>query len=130
MARFAARNVRRLTLVSKLVPDTNLFARPPRRNFKANGRSSIKGCSLPSPKDVANSGKRGRILRVRWYGGGWRNVHVFTDVGHWYNSGKGLVEIRWVYIIDLDGTHGDECFFTTDVAMSPSSIPVVPVVAP
>ncbi len=47
---------------------------------------------------------------------------MFTDAGHWYKSGKGLVEIRWVYVIDLDGTHRDECFFTTDVSMKPEAV--------
>jgi hypothetical protein len=122
MARFAARHHQRLTLVSKIVPDANLFAAPPRRRRTTSGRPPIKGRSLPSPKEVAQSGKRGKKLRVRWYGGGWRNVRVFTDVGHWYKSGKGLVEIRWVYVIDLDGTHRDECFFTTDVSMKPEAI--------
>lgn len=38
-----------------------------------------------------------------------------TGTGHWYKSGKGLVEILWVFVHDLTGTHRDEDFFTTDV---------------
>jgi hypothetical protein len=121
-ARFAARHPGRLTLVSKIVPDANLFAPPPKRKAGRNGRPPVKGRSLPSPEDVAKSGNGGKTLRVRWYGGGWRSVKVFTKEGCWYKSGKGIVTIRWVYVIDLDGTHRDECFFTTDPTMSPEAI--------
>ena len=121
-ARFAKRHQGRLSLVSKIVADANLFAPPPRRTKAKNGRPPIKGHRLPSPAEVAKSKRRGKKLRVRWYGGGWRNVEVYSDVGCWYKSGKGLVTIRWVYVIDLDGTHRDECFFTTDKEMSPQAI--------
>jgi len=88
----------------------------------AMARFAAKDRSLPSPEAVAKSGKGGRKMHVRWYGGGWRNVKVFTGVGCWYKSGKGIVEIRWVYVIDLDGTHREECFFSTDPSMSPEAI--------
>lgn len=122
MARFANRHRQRLTLVSKIVSDANLFARPPRRKAGQNGRPPIKGRSLPSPAEVVASRRRPQRLRVRWYGGGWRRVDVYTDVGCWYKSGKGIVEIRWVYVIDCDGTHRDECFFSTDPTMSATAI--------
>ncbi|TWT86968.1 IS701 family transposase [Neorhodopirellula pilleata] len=122
MARFAAKHAERLTLVSKIVADANLFEPPPKRKAGKNGRPPVKGRSLPSPEAVAKSGKGGKKMRVRWYGGGWRNVKVFTGVGCWYKSGKGIVSIRWVYVIDLDGTHRNECFFATDPALSPEAI--------
>jgi hypothetical protein len=40
-------------------------------------------------------------------------VKVYTGVGCWYKSGKGM---------DLDGTHRDECFFATDPSMRPEWI--------
>ena len=30
--------------------------------------------------------------------------------------------LRWVYVADLEGTHRDECFFSTDTAMSAKQI--------
>jgi hypothetical protein len=122
MARFAARHAGRLTLVSKIVVDANLFAPPVKRRAGTNGRPPVKGRSLPSPQDVAKSGKGGRKMRVRWYGGGWRNVKVYTGVGCWYKSGKGIASIRWTYVLDLDGTHREECFFSTDTSMTPEAI--------
>lgn len=117
MSRFAYRHRKRLSLVSKLVPDANLFDPPPKRRGKTVGRPPVKGKSLPKPCEVVAK-KKGKKLRVRWYGGGWRNVEVITGVGGWFKSGKGLVPIRWVFVRDLDGTHRDEYFFTTDPEMT------------
>ena len=122
MARFAYRHRGRLSLASKIVPDANLFEQPPKRKGKVNGRPRVKGASLPSPKDVVAKKKKGKKMRVRWYGGGWRNVEVITGVGHWFKSGKGLVPILWVYVRDLDGTHRDEYFFSTDTMMSAEKV--------
>ncbi len=33
-----------------------------------------------------------------------------------------LVEIRWVFVHDLTGTHRDDYFFTTDISLSPKAI--------
>jgi hypothetical protein len=123
MARFAFRHRQRLSLVSKIVPDANLFTRPPKRVGKVNGRPRVKGASLPSPQEVVAK-RCGRLkkLQVRWYGGGRRNVGVITGTGHWFKSGKGLVPILWVYVRDLDGTHRDEYFFSTDTSMTASEV--------
>ena len=118
MARFAHRHRKRLSLVSKIVPDANLFNPPPERRGKRNGRPPVKGKALPSPIETVASKKRGKKLKVRWYGGGVRSVEVITGTGGWFKSGKGLVMIRWVYVRDLDGTHRDEYFFSTNPSMS------------
>ncbi|QDV61997.1 transposase [Crateriforma conspicua] len=49
-------------------------------------------------------------------------MEVFTETGHWFKSGKGLVEIRRVMVRHLDGTHRDEYLFSTDVQMSVTEI--------
>jgi hypothetical protein len=89
---------------------------------KKVGRPAVKGKSLPSPADVGASKKKGKRIKVSWYVGGWRNVEVITGTGGWFKSGKGLVMIRWVYVRDLDGTHRDEYFFSTDTSMTPQAI--------
>jgi hypothetical protein len=35
---------------------------------------------------------------------------VVSGNGYWYKAGQGLVEVRWVYVQDLMGTHSDEYF--------------------
>jgi hypothetical protein len=121
MARFAHRHHRRLSLVSKFIPDANLFAPPPKRKNPKAGRPRVKGKALPKPEEVVVQ-KKAKQIHVRWYGGGWRDVEIVTGKGHWYKSGKGLVPVLWVFVRDLSGTHRDEYLFTTDTSMSAKSV--------
>ena len=50
LARFARRHRARLTLVSKLHPEANLFAPPP--PYKGNGRPPVKGPRRPKPRQA------------------------------------------------------------------------------
>jgi DDE superfamily endonuclease len=119
MARFAARRRGRLALVSKFYPDANLFEPPP--PYSGHGRPRVKGKELAKPQQVVADSRRTK-LNVAWYGGGRRDVEVVTGTGQWYKSGQGLVEVRWLYVHDLTGTHRDEYFLTTDVAMSAQEV--------
>jgi DDE superfamily endonuclease/Archaeal putative transposase ISC1217 len=119
LARFAQRQQKRLSLVSRFYPDANLYEPPPPYNGK--GRPRQKGTKLPSPAQVAAQAPRTR-LRVAWYGGGTRRVEVVTGMGQWYKSGQGLVAVRWVYVHDLSGTHRDEYFYSTDVSLTARQI--------
>jgi hypothetical protein len=119
MARFAARRHGRLQLVSKFYPDANLFEPPP--PYSGHGRPRVKGKQLAKPEQVVAESGRSR-LNVAWYGGGRRDVEVVTGTGHWYKSGQGLVEVRWVFVHDLTGSHRDEYFLTTAVAMTAQEV--------
>ncbi len=118
-ARFCHRHRRRLTLVSKLHPDANLHEPP--SPYSGTGRPRVKGAALPKPRETA-AGSRLTARTVGWYGGGIRRVGVAGGTGHWHKSGKGLVPLRWVYVRDLEGTHREEFFFTTDPALSAAGI--------
>ena len=122
MTRFAYRHRKRLTLVSKFSAKASLFAPPPKRKNPKAGRPRVKGKALPSPAEAVAKRKKGKRMRVRWYGGGWRNVEVITGKGHWYQSGKGAIKVLWVFVRDLSGTHRDEYFYTTDLSMSASEV--------
>ena len=114
MARFASRRRGRLHLVSKFYPGANLFEPPP--PYSGHGRPRVKGKKLAKPEQVVADSSRTK-LNVAWYGGGRRDVEVVTGTGQWYKAGQGLVEVRWVFVHDRTGTHRDEYFMTTDVAM-------------
>jgi hypothetical protein len=120
LARFCYRHRDRLTLVSKLHPDANLYEPPPR--YRGKGRPRVKGAKRPKPREAVAARRRFRRLEVGWYGGGTRRVQVAEGTGHWYKSGRGLVPIRWVFVRDRDGTHRDEYFFTTDPALAPAEV--------
>lgn len=119
VTRFCHRHRERLTLVSKLCPDANLFDPPPA--YTGHGRPRIKGPRRPKPREVAATASR-RQLKVAWYGGGTRRVEIVTDTGHWYKAGQGLVPIRWVFVHDVTGTHRDEYLFTTDTTFTPENV--------
>jgi hypothetical protein len=119
VARFCHRHRGRLTLVSKLCPDANLFAPPP--PYRGTGRPRVKGERVPKPRQAAATARRSR-LTVTWYGGGTRRVEAATGTGHWYKGGCGLVPVRWVFVHDATGTHRDEYLFTTDVELTPDAV--------
>jgi hypothetical protein len=120
VARFVHRHRARLALVSKLHPEANLFEPPP--PYRGLGRPRVKGGRRPKPRQAVEAARRRRRLTVGWYGGGTRRVGVVTGTGHWHKAGRGLVPIRWVHVRDLEGTHRDEYFYTTDPAMAPAAI--------
>jgi DDE superfamily endonuclease len=122
VARFCARHRARLTLVSKLHPDANLFDPPPRRRPRGRGRPPVKGRRRPKPREAAAAAKRLARLTVDWYGGGTRAVGVVTQAAHWYKDGRGLVPLRWVFVRDQTDTHRDEYLYATDPALSPAAI--------
>jgi hypothetical protein len=119
VARFCHRHRARLTLVSKLHPDANLFEPPP--PYTGKGRPRVKGAKLPKPRQAATTARRRRTL-VGWYGGGSRRVEVVTGTGHWYKAGQGLVPLRWVLVHDHTGTHRDEYLYSTDPNWRPEAI--------
>jgi len=122
LTRFARRHEKRLTLVSRFYADAALYAAPPRPKPGAKGRPRVKGKKLPSPQEVVKRTKLRKKLTVNWYGGQSRRVAVVTGTGHWYKSGEGLVEVLWVFVQDLTGTHRDEYFFTTNVTQTAQQV--------
>ena len=120
MARFALRQQGRLTRVSRFHADAQLYAPAPTRSGR-RGRPRVKGDRRPAPQQVVATAQRQR-LEVSWYGGGRRAVEVVSRTGYWYNAGHGLVRLRWVWVHDLEGTHRDEYFFSSDPALSPAQI--------
>jgi DDE superfamily endonuclease len=112
LARFADRNRGRLTLVSKLHPEANLFEPPP--PYDGLGRPRVKGMRLPKPRQAVAATPRRRRMTVAWYGGGTRRVETAAGAGRRRKKSEGLVPIRWAFVRDRDGTHRDEYFYSTD----------------
>jgi DDE superfamily endonuclease len=118
LARFAARRRRRnLTLVSLFYAGAALHDPPPVAVGKTNGRPRKKGKKRLAPAAVVAATESREQLEVSWYGGGRRTVEVVSGTGHWYKAGQGLVEVLWVFVHDLTGTHRDSYLFSTDPAM-------------
>lgn len=120
VTRFCSRHRARLTLVSKLHPDANLFEAPP--PYAGKGRPRVKGARLLKPRQAVGAAATLTPMKVGWYGGGQRQADTLTGTGHWYKAGRGLVPIRWVFVRDTTGTHRDEYFYTTDAELSVSAV--------
>ena len=120
VARFCHRHRDRLTRVSKLHPDANLFDPPP--PYAGKGRPRLKGDRRLKPRQAVAATTGFTRLPVGWYGGGKRNVDTLEGTGHGYKAGQKLVPLRWVFVRDMSGTHRDEYVFTTDVSLSPTRV--------
>ena len=120
LAELAAAHPQRLTFVSKFYAEANLFEPPP--PYAGQGRPRVQGKELPKPAQVVRETPQRSVRTVAWYGGDRRRVEVVTGSGWWYQSGRPLVPVRWVFVRDRTGTHRDEYFFTTDVTMSPKAV--------
>ncbi len=116
LARFCHRHRRHATLVSRYHGDANLYALPPKPK-KRIGRPRSKERKLPTPEKVV-ARRALTPATVSWYGGMTRRVKLTGGTGQWYKAGKGLVPVRWVFVRDVQGTHRDEYFYTTDPTLS------------
>ncbi len=121
MARFCSRK-RNLQLVSKFYRDAALHEAAPVLEKKANGRPRKKGARLPTPEQSVEENKKRQQLKVAWYGGARRTIEVVSGKGFWHKTGMELVEVSWVFVHDLTGTHRDEYFYTTDMSMRSNEI--------
>ena len=122
IAQLAHNSPGKLTLVGKFHANANLHAPAPRKSYSyKGGRPEVNGRKLPSPKEVVRSTKYFTPLIVNWYGGGVRRVEVTVGTGIWTRNRK-RIPLKWVYVRDLTGTHRDEYFYTTDVALVPQEI--------
>jgi hypothetical protein len=120
LASFCHRHRRHATLVSRFHKDANLYAPPPPVR-RRKGRPRVKGPKLPAPQEVVARSHRTKAT-VHWYGGGDRRVELVSDTGHWYKGGQGLIRIRWVFTHDIQGTHRDDYFYTTDPDLAPAQV--------
>jgi hypothetical protein len=119
VARFCRRHRGRLTPVSQLHPDANLFEPPP--PYAGKGRPRAQGAALSKPRQAAAAATLER-LGVSWYGGGVRQVDAAGGTGCGYKSGCGLVPLRRVSVKGATGAHRDEYFFTTDPDLAAATI--------
>lgn len=107
-------------LISRMVMDAALYAKAPKAKPGQMGRPRNKGKRLPSPKQMAQSNTPWRTSTVTLYGQAV-TVHYKSVDALWYNS-AGTRVLRVVVVRDPSGKRKDDCFFTTDLSMSPEAI--------
>jgi hypothetical protein len=110
-----------VTLVSRFHPQANLYELPKTARSSKGGRPRLKGRRVAKPAEAIMHSKPKRFT-VNWYGGKTRRVELIWGEGHWYKAADGLVPVRWVFVQDIQGTHRDEYFYSTDPEMPPGQI--------
>lgn len=121
LARFCQCHRRHVTLVSRFPADANLYDPPPPKRNPKGGRPRLKGRKRAAPRAVVND-SQGQRYTVNWYGGQSRRVELISRAAHWYKAGGGLTPVRWVFVRDVEGTHREEYFYSSDPSLPPEQI--------
>jgi len=112
VAHFIQQHRDRITLVSRLRSDANLYD-PPRRR-----RGARKGRKKPSPRNQVKALTHSTDT-VAWYGSGERKIRYASDTGLWYSTcDLRVVPIRWVCVRGNPKLRSEDAYFySTDQAM-------------
>lgn len=86
--------------------------------------SPAKGARRPSPEQRLNDPQTTwEKLEVEgWYGGGKRQVEVYSETCLWGTTGKPYVPIRWVLVRDVLGEFDPCAFLSTEQTHKPIQI--------
>ncbi len=96
--------------------NTVLYEDPPKRQPNRRGRKKIKGHKKKTLRQIAQDSKAPfKEFEVRWYHGQTKKVLVRSQEGLWYKAGQGLVKIRLLFVRNPEGSHQDECLYSTDL---------------
>jgi DDE superfamily endonuclease len=108
-----------VALIAPLRFDAGLYAPPPPRRPKQNGRPRVVGKRLPKLTQVL--GKTETVwqsAQIPWYAGSQQTIEWCTGTALWYRGGQTPLPIRWVLSRDPKGKHKPRAFFSTDPALS------------
>ena len=115
-------------LVGRMVMNAALYEEPSAPKPGRSGRPRKKGERLPNPAEIAKSRKvRWTKTRVDIYGKSTR-VWFKSVRALWYcvcapaGNSAGTRLLRVVVVRDPSGRRRDDCFFTTDLSMTPTEI--------
>ena len=112
-----------VTLIARLRLDAALYAPAPPRQPGQNGRPPLKGARRPPLKALLDQPQAiWASAVVAWYDGTTRTVELTSQTAVWYRSGKPPVLIRWVLILDPQGTFAPQALLCTDPAADPNQI--------
>jgi len=93
---------RRMTCITRLRLDAQLYATAPPRPRGTPGRPRKKGARLPALSAVLADPKTRWQRRVvpRWYAHAARPIEIASGTAVWYHAGLPALPIRWVLIRD------------------------------
>ena len=120
----AVRRTPSVSLITRLRLDAELWEPAPERNPGCIGRPRVKGARRPSPQQRLDAPKTAwtPMTIEGWYGGGTRDVEVYSEICLWYKSGHQPVLIRWVLVRDPQGKLEPQACLRTDPNHTPLQV--------
>jgi hypothetical protein len=120
LACFAHRHSDRVTLISRLRSDANLYAKPSVRKARG-GRLARKGRKLPPPVEQVPQLTPQQSI-IAWYGSSRRKIKHVSETGLWYSVHQvAVVPIRWVCVLGNKGLE-DAYFYSSRQDIDPRRI--------
>lgn len=111
-----------VSLITRLRLDAALYDPAPPRPPGQQGRPRKKGARRPTLPHVLTDPQTPwtRLTVNNWYGGGARDIEVYTDPAVWYHTGLPPVALRWVLIRDPQGDFAPQALLSTHLAPAPA----------
>jgi hypothetical protein len=116
LACFVHRHRDRVTMISRLRGDANLYGKP--SPHKGRGRQARKGRKLPSPREQVPQLPQEQSI-IAWYGSSRRKIRHVSDTALWYSVHQAeAVPIRWVCVLGNKGLP-DAYFYSSREDLEP-----------
>ena len=114
----------RMTCITRLRLDAQLYEPAPPRQPGTPGRARKKGARLPALSAVlADAETRWQRLVVpRWYAQTSRPIDIASATAVWYHAGLPVLPIRWVLIRDPLGRFDPQALLCTQPEMAPLEV--------
>jgi hypothetical protein len=112
-----------VTMITRLRLDAALYDPAPPRIPGRRGAPRKKGDRQPIlASRVVDPTTNWEEITVRWYGRRTRVVQLATGTAVWYHSGKPVVPLRWVLIVDPLSQFAPQALLSTDVELAACQI--------
>jgi hypothetical protein len=115
------RRLKNVSLITRLRMDAQLYDFAPERKPGQKGRPRLKGARRPAPQErLEDPETKWKKIKVKdWYGGGERQVEVYSETCLWGTTGKPYVPLRWVLVRDVLGEFEPCAFLSTELTHKP-----------
>src|SRR5262249_44323239 len=116
--------LKQVSLITRPRLDAQLYDFVPPRQLGQMGHPRRKGSRRPSPPQrlQAPETKWEKLEVADWYGGGKRQVEVYSEICLWGTTGKPYVEIRWILVRDVLGAFEPQAFLSTEIVHTPQQM--------
>ena len=114
----------RMSCITRLRLDAQLYAPAPPRQPGTRGRARKKGDRLPALSAVlADAQTRWqRVVVPRWYAQAARPIDIASGTAVWYHAGLPVLPMRWVLIRDPLGRFDSQALLCTQPDLTPLKV--------